>query len=79
MGLPYKLSPDDVYITAGCTQAIDVAILILAKPNANILVQKPGFPIYKICACFRNVEIRHFDLLPDKALCIDNLLWVTFE
>lgn len=64
--LPYKLSQDDVYITAGCTQAIEVAISILAKPNANILVPKPGFPIYELCAAFRNVETRHFNLIPEK-------------
>lgn len=71
MNLPYKLSPDDVYITAGCTQAIEVAISILAKPNANILVPKPGFPIYELCAAFRNVEIRHYDLLPDNGWEVD--------
>lgn len=69
--LPYKLSQDDVYITAGCTQAIEVAISILAKPNANILVPKPGFPIYELCAAFRNVEIRHFNLVPEKGWEVD--------
>ncbi|KVH93065.1 probable aminotransferase TAT2 [Cynara cardunculus var. scolymus] len=69
--LPYKLSSDDVYITAGCTQAIEVAISILARPNANILVPKPGFPIYELCAAFRNVEIRHFNLLPDRGWEVD--------
>ncbi|KAJ9537626.1 hypothetical protein OSB04_030359 [Centaurea solstitialis] len=69
--LPYKLSSDDVYVTAGCTQAIEVAISILARPNANILVPKPGFPIYELCAAFRNVEIRHFDLIPDKGWEVD--------
>nr|GEV82195.1 probable aminotransferase TAT2 [Tanacetum cinerariifolium] len=64
--LPYKLSLDDVYVTAGCTQAIEVTTSILAKPNANILVPKPGFPTYELCAAFRNVEIRHYDLLPDN-------------
>ncbi|MFS7977904.1 putative aminotransferase, class I/classII, pyridoxal phosphate-dependent transferase, major [Helianthus anomalus] len=53
--LPYKLSPDDVYITARCTQAIEVAISILASPNANILVPRPGFLIYELCAAFRNI------------------------
>ncbi|KAL8189256.1 hypothetical protein R6Q57_028822 [Mikania cordata] len=71
INLPYKLSEDDVYITAGCTQAIEVAISILARPNANILVPKPGFPIYELCAAFRNVEIRRFDLLPDKGWEVD--------
>ncbi|XP_024959707.1 probable aminotransferase TAT2 [Cynara cardunculus var. scolymus] len=71
MDLPYKLSPDDVYITAGCTQAIELAISILATPNANILIPRPGFPIYDICAAFRNVEMRHFDLLPEKGWEVD--------
>ncbi|CAH1444555.1 unnamed protein product [Lactuca virosa] len=71
INLPYKLSPDDVFITAGCTQAIEVAISILARPNANILVPKPGFPIYELCAAFRNVEIRHFDLLPENNWEVD--------
>nr|AUH15204.1 tyrosine aminotransferase [Gerbera jamesonii] len=71
INLPYKLSPDDVYITAGCTQAIEVAISILARPNANILVPKPGFPIYELCAAFRNVEIRHVDLLPENGWEVD--------
>lgn len=71
INLPYKLSPDDVYITAGCTQAIEVAISILATPNANILLPRPGFPIYELCAAFRNVEIRHFDLLPENNWEVD--------
>ncbi|PWA86512.1 tyrosine transaminase family protein [Artemisia annua] len=69
--LPYKLSPDDVFVTAGCTQAIEIAISILATPNANILVPRPGFPIYELCAAFRNVEIRHFDLLPENGWEVD--------
>ncbi|KAK3028388.1 hypothetical protein RJ639_039598 [Escallonia herrerae] len=69
--LPYKLSPDDVFVTAGCTQAIEVALSILARPGANILVPKPGFPIYELCAAFRHLEVRHFDLMPDKGWEVD--------
>ncbi|GJS07524.1 probable aminotransferase TAT2 [Tanacetum coccineum] len=61
----------DVYITAGCTQAIEVTISILAKPNAKMLVPKPEFPIYELCAAFRNVEIRHYDLLSEKGWEVD--------
>ncbi|KAA8523939.1 hypothetical protein F0562_010362 [Nyssa sinensis] len=69
--LPYKLSPDDVYVTAGCTQAIDVALSILAHPAANILLPRPGFPIYELCAAFRQLDVRHFDLLPEKGWEVD--------
>ncbi|KDP45860.1 hypothetical protein JCGZ_15304 [Jatropha curcas] len=69
--LPYKLSSDDVFITSGCTQAIDVALAMLARPGANILLPRPCFPIYELCAAFRGLEVRHFDLLPEKGWEVD--------
>ncbi|CAI9112402.1 OLC1v1012850C1 [Oldenlandia corymbosa var. corymbosa] len=64
--LPYKLSPDDVFVASGCTQAIDMVISVLARPGANVLLPRPGFPSYGICSSFRNIEARYYDLLPDK-------------
>ncbi|KAM4103307.1 hypothetical protein ACJW30_06G070200 [Castanea mollissima] len=69
--LPYKLSSDDVFITSGCTQAIDVSLAMLAHPGANILLPRPGFPIYELCAGFRHLEVRYVDLLPDKGWEVD--------
>ncbi|KAI9085896.1 hypothetical protein K1719_031973 [Acacia pycnantha] len=69
--LPYKLTSDDVFITSGCTQAIDVSVAMLAHPGANILLPRPGFPIYDLCAAFRQVEVRHYDLLPEKGWEVD--------
>ncbi|KAM3289366.1 putative aminotransferase TAT2 [Capsicum chacoense] len=60
------LSPEDVYITVGCTQAIEISISILAKPNSNILLPRPGYPTYALCANYRNVEVRYYDLVPEK-------------
>lgn len=69
--LPYQLSSDDVFITSGCTQAIDVSMALLARPGANILLPRPGFPIYELSASFRQVEVRHYDLLPEKGWEVD--------
>lgn len=69
--LPDKLCADDVYVTAGCTQAIETALSILARPGANILLPRPGFPIYALCAAFRHIEVRYFDLVPDKGWEVD--------
>lgn len=39
---------------------------ILARPGANILIPNPGFPIYQLSASFRGLEVRYYDLLPEK-------------
>ncbi|KAH9792298.1 Aminotran 1 2 domain-containing protein [Citrus sinensis] len=69
--LPCKLSPDDVHLTAGCKQAIQVILTVLARPGANILLPKPGFPLYEANARHTHLEIRHFDLLPEKGWEVD--------
>ncbi|XP_048327274.2 tyrosine aminotransferase-like isoform X1 [Ziziphus jujuba] len=70
--LPYTLSEDDVYLTIGCAQAIHVILTVLAnRPSANILLPRPGFPLYESYAASCNLEYRHYDLLPDRGWEVD--------
>lgn len=69
--LPHKLSPDDVYVTSGCTQAIEIILSVLAHPRANILLPKPGFPFYEARAAYNKLEFRHFDLIPERGWEVD--------
>ncbi|KAL4279386.1 hypothetical protein GQ457_03G006640 [Hibiscus cannabinus] len=69
--LPYKLSPDDVYLTVGCGQAIEVVTAVLSRPGANILLPRPGFPRYEAWCAYNRIEIRYYDLLPDKGWEVD--------
>lgn len=69
--LPYKLSPDDVFITLGCTQAIELTLTVLGQSGANILLPRPGFPYYEALAARNHLEVRHFDLLPEKGWEVD--------
>ncbi|WOL14175.1 nicotianamine aminotransferase A [Canna indica] len=69
--LPYKLSPDDIFLTGGCTQAIEILLSALVRPGANILLPRPGFPFYEARAAFCGLEARHFDLVPEKGWEID--------
>ncbi|XP_057507596.1 nicotianamine aminotransferase 1-like [Actinidia eriantha] len=69
--LPYKLSPDDVYLTVGANHAIEVLITALARPGANILAPRPGYPLYEARAAFSNLEVRHFDLISEKGWEVD--------
>ncbi|XP_054810832.1 S-alkyl-thiohydroximate lyase SUR1-like [Prosopis cineraria] len=69
--LPYELSPDHVILTSGCSQAIEHIITVLARPNANILLPRPGFPDYDALALLYHLEFRLFDLLPEKGWEVD--------
>jgi tyrosine aminotransferase len=65
------LSPDDVYLTSGCAQAIEIVCSVLARPGANILVPRPGYLFYEARAVFNGMEARYFDLLPEKDWEVD--------
>ncbi|CAH2061149.1 unnamed protein product [Thlaspi arvense] len=70
--LPAKLRAEDVYITGGCNQAIEIVIESLAgNPAANILLPRPGYPHYDARAVYRGIEIRKYDLLPTRDWEID--------
>ncbi|CAL4980761.1 unnamed protein product [Urochloa decumbens] len=69
--LPYELSPDDVYLTSGCAQAIEIICSVLARPGANILLPRPGYLFYEARAVFNGMEARYYDLLPEKDWEVD--------
>ncbi|KAK4787784.1 hypothetical protein SAY86_011617 [Trapa natans] len=69
--LPYTLSHDDVFLTVGCVQAIEAITSVLARADANILLPRPGFPYYELRATCSSLEVRHFDLLPERGWEVD--------
>ncbi|KAJ8431621.1 hypothetical protein Cgig2_029029 [Carnegiea gigantea] len=69
--LPYKLSTDDVFITIGCTQAIDITLSALNRPTANVLLPRPGYPYYEARSSYIGLETRYFDLLPEREWEVD--------
>ncbi|KAG6418497.1 hypothetical protein SASPL_120701 [Salvia splendens] len=69
--LPYNIASDDVFLTNGCTQALEAALTVLACPGANILLPRPGYPDYKARAAFAGLEVRHFDLVPENDWEVD--------
>ncbi|CAL9181477.1 unnamed protein product [Musa hybrid cultivar] len=69
--LPYELSPDDVYLTNGCAQAIEIVVSILARPGANILLPRPGYQFYAARAAYNGIEVRYFNLLPESKWEVD--------
>ncbi|XP_066050649.1 tyrosine aminotransferase isoform X2 [Chamaea fasciata] len=65
------LTAQDVILTSGCSQAIELALAVLANPGQNILVPRPGFSLYKTLALSMGIEVKLYNLLPEKAWEID--------
>jgi len=69
MGAP--ATAQDVVVSSGCSQALDLCITLLANPGQNILIPKPGFSIYKTLAEGVGVETKYYDLKPDDEWNVD--------
>uniref|UniRef100_A0A670IMY3 Tyrosine aminotransferase n=1 Tax=Podarcis muralis TaxID=64176 RepID=A0A670IMY3_PODMU len=65
------LEAQDVILTSGCSQAIELALAVLANPGQNILVPRPGFSLYKTLAQSLGIEVKFYNLLPEKSWEID--------
>ncbi|KAL0885490.1 hypothetical protein Bca101_009473 [Brassica carinata] len=55
--LPNKLTADDIFLTAGCNQGVEIVFESLARPNANILLPPPVFPHYDARAAYSGLEV----------------------
>ena len=61
-----KITADDVILCSGCSCALDIAISTMADAGQNILVPRPGFPIYTTLSAGQEIETREYDLLPNQ-------------
>lgn len=65
------LTRDDIVIASGCSGAIDIALTGLLNPGDNILLPKPGFPLYQVICDAHKIKCKHYDLLPEKNWQVD--------
>lgn len=67
VGTPNKMklfcSLQDVILTSGCSQAIELCLAVLANPGQNILVPRPGFSLYRTLAESMGIEVKPYNLL----------------
>ena len=52
----------DVILCSGCSCALDLCISVLANPGQNILVPRPGFPLYRTLAEGLGIQTKFYDL-----------------
>lgn len=69
--MKFKVKAKDVVICSGCSHALELCITVLANPNQNILIPRPGFPIYKTIADCLQIKCKYYNLLPENNWEID--------
>jgi tyrosine aminotransferase len=60
------VTADDIVLASGCSHALQLAIEALANPGDNILVPKPGFPLYATLMRPHAIEDRAYNLVPEN-------------
>lgn len=66
-----RTNPEDVFLTSGCSSAIEHAIAVLVNPGDNILIPRPGFSLYQtLCEC-QGLEVKSYNCLPDRMWEVD--------
>nr|XP_022914391.1 tyrosine aminotransferase [Onthophagus taurus] len=68
-----EISPKDIILCSGCSSALDLCISVLADAgkNHNILMPRPGFPIYRTLAESNGVKVKTYNLLSEKNWQVD--------
>lgn len=68
-----EYSQKDIILCSGCSSSLEHCITVLADGNKghNILMPRPGFPIYRTLAETIGVCVKSYNLLPEKNWEID--------
>ena len=66
-----SISGDDVILCSGCSSSIDLCISVIANAGDNILVPRPGFPLYATLANGLGIETKEYNLLPEQNWEVD--------
>lgn len=62
----YKISKENVFLTAGGSLAIWATIMLLANEGDNFLFPSPGFPLAGVIADSIGLKIRFYKLNPPE-------------
>jgi tyrosine aminotransferase len=66
-----ETTADDVFLTCGCSQAIEMAICSVMNEEDVILLPQPGFPLYRTVCVRHGFETGFYRLLEDDDWEID--------
>lgn len=67
------IQAEDVFLTCGCSQAIDQALTAIANPGGEheIVIPRPGFSLYRALLDSKGIAWRYYDLDPNRKWQVD--------
>ena len=52
----------DIFVTSGASEAVDICITALVNPGETILTPRPDYPLYSAVLCKLGIELNTYDL-----------------
>ena len=52
----------DVFVTSGASEAVDIALSALVNPGETVLTPRPDYPLYSAVLCKLGVELKTYEL-----------------
>lgn len=65
-----RVSSEDILLTSGCSQSIEIASRVLASIGDNILIPRPTWN-YTTWMCGSGIEVQYYNLDPERKFFID--------
>lgn len=65
------LNEDDVVLTSGVSGALELALGALANEGDNVLLPRPGFPLFKTMLDGFGVKSKYYSVLPNRSWEVD--------
>jgi|RhiMethySRZTD1v2_1073278.scaffolds.fasta_scaffold212310_2 aspartate/methionine/tyrosine aminotransferase len=65
------VSPAQVIVVTGASEALWMMLLVAAQPGANVVLPYPAFPTFDEAARHLGMEVRHYQLRADTEHAID--------
>jgi len=62
-----RVTEEDIVLTCGCSQAIDLSMQAVLNPGDAIAIPRPSFSLYRTLAVARGFEVVTYECLPDKS------------
>src|SRR5436309_7642446 len=60
-------SVQDVFITSGVSESVDVCLAALVNPGENVLTPSPDYPLYSAVLAKLGIDLNTYDLNEDDA------------